>query len=193
MHIVDDIFTLFERRGHAAYFGESVSQLAHALQTAYQADQDNAPDRVIVAALLHDIGHLLHGMPEDIAALGVDGQHQDVGAAWLSGHFDIAVTEPVRLHVAAKRYLCAVDAQYRQQLSPASRQSLVLQGGVMQRAEVQEFKRCVWWCETVWLRRLDDTAKVPGLQVPGLEHYRTLLEAFSCCRKPERSAAKRRL
>lgn len=179
MPIVDDIFTLFERRGHAAYFGESVSQLAHALQTAYQADQDNAPDRVIVAALLHDIGHLLHSMPEDIAALGVDGQHQDVGAAWLSGHFDIAVTEPVRLHVAAKRYLCAVDVQYRQQLSPASRQSLVLQGGVMQRAEVQEFKRGVWWCETVWLRRLDDTAKVPGLQVPGLEHYRTLLEAFS--------------
>ena len=87
MSIVDTIFTLFERRGHAAYFGEPVSQLEHALQTAHQADQKGAPDYLIVAALLHDIGHLLHGMPEDIAALGVDGQHQEIGAAWLVRHF----------------------------------------------------------------------------------------------------------
>ena len=178
MNIVDDIFTLFAQRGSAAYFGETISQLEHALQTAYQADQDHAPDHVIVAALLHDIGHMLHGLPEDIAALGVDGQHQDVGAAWLAKHFDTAITEPVRLHVAAKRYLCAVDAQYQQQLSPASVQSLTLQGGVMDAAELQKFKRSAWWCEAVWLRRLDDAAKIPGLQIPGLEHYRTLLEAF---------------
>jgi [1-hydroxy-2-(trimethylamino)ethyl]phosphonate dioxygenase len=93
MNIIDDIFTLFVQHGSAAYFGEAVSQLEHALQTAYQADQDNAPDYVIVAALLHDIGHMLHGLPEDIAALGVDGQHQEVGAAWLSRHFDIAITQ----------------------------------------------------------------------------------------------------
>ena len=141
MSIVETIFALFERCGQAAYFGEPVSQLEHALQTAYQADQDHAPDHVIVAALLHDIGHMLHGLPEDIAALGVDGQHQDVGAAWLARHFDTAITEPVRLHVAAKRYLCAVDAQYQQQLSPASVQSLALQGGVMDAAELQKFKR----------------------------------------------------
>ena len=84
----------------------------------------------------------------------------------------------MRLHVAAKRYLCAVDAQYQQQLSPASVQSLTLQGGVMDAAELQKFKRSAWWCEAVWLRRLDDAAKIPGLQVASLEHYRTLLEAF---------------
>src|ERR1700757_2261608 len=126
MSIVDHIFTLFERRGHAAYFGEAVSQLEHALQTAHQADQKGAPDYLIIAALLYDLGHLLHGMPEDIAALGVDGQHQEIGAAWLSRHFNTAVTEPIRLHVAAKRYLCAVDTQYHQQLSPASVHSLAL-------------------------------------------------------------------
>ena len=179
MSIVDTIFTLFQRRGHAAYFGEPVSQLEHALQTAHQADQRGAPDYLIAAALLHDIGHLLHGMPDDIAALGVDGQHQEIGAAWLVRHFTIAVTEPIRLHVAAKRYLCSVEDQYRQQLSPASVQSLALQGGVMDAAEVQHFKRWGWWCEAVWLRRLDDAAKIPGLQVPGLEHYRTLLQALS--------------
>jgi [1-hydroxy-2-(trimethylamino)ethyl]phosphonate dioxygenase len=178
MNIIDDIFTLFAQRGSATYFGEVVSQLEHALQTAYQADQDHAPDHVIVAALLHDIGHMLHGLPEDIAVLGVDGRHQEVGAAWLARHFDAAITEPVRLHVAAKRYLCAVAAQYQQQLSPASVQSLTLQGGVMGAAELQQFKRGAWWCEAVWLRRLDDAAKIPGLQVPGLEHYRALLEAF---------------
>ena len=179
MSIVDHIFTLFERRGHAAYVGEAVSQLEHALQTASQADQKGAPDYLIIAALLHDLGHLLHGMPEDIAALGVDGQHQDMGAAWLSRHFGTAVTEPIRLHVAAKRYLCAVEEQYQHQLSLASVQSLALQGGGMDATEVQAFRRREWWSEAVWLRRLDDTAKIPGWRVPGLEHYRTLLQALS--------------
>src|ERR1043166_1091518 len=128
MSIVETIFTLFERYGHASYFGEP------ALQTAQQADQKGAPDYLIGAALLHDIGHLLHGMPEDIAGLGVDGQHEEVGAAWLVRHFTIAVTEPIRLHVAAKRYLCTVDDQYRQQLSPPSVQSLAVQGGIMDAA-----------------------------------------------------------
>jgi [1-hydroxy-2-(trimethylamino)ethyl]phosphonate dioxygenase len=179
MNIVDHIFTLFERRGHAAYFGEAVSQLEHALPTAHQAEQKGAPDYLIIAALLHDFGHLLHGMPEDMAAFGVDGQHQDIGAAWLSRHFGTAVTEPIKLHVAAKRYLCAVEEPYQHQLPPASVQSLALQGGSMDAAEVQHFRRREWWSEAVWLRRLDDAAKIPGWRVPGLEHYRTLLQALS--------------
>src|SRR5262245_66564575 len=109
MSIVDTIFTLFERRGHTAYFGEPVSQLEHALQSAHQADQRGAPDYLIVAALLHDIGHLLHGMPEDIAGIGVAGEDQEIGAAWLVRHFTIADTKPDEWRVAAKRYLCTVD------------------------------------------------------------------------------------
>ena len=118
MSIVDTIFTLFQRRGHAAYFGEPVSQLEHALQTAHQADQRGAPDYLIAAALLHDIGHLLHGMPDDIAACGVDGQHQEIRAAWLVRHFTIAITEPIRLHVAPNGICVAlrtsIDNSYHQ-------------------------------------------------------------------------------
>src|SRR5262245_66008106 len=106
MSIVDTIFTLFERRGHAAYFGEPVSQLEHALQTAHQADQKGAPDYLIVAALLHDLGHLLHGMPEEIGALGVDGQHQEIGEAWLVRSLSIVVWDDVSLDGADVRYLC---------------------------------------------------------------------------------------
>ncbi len=110
MSIVDEISELFARRGGEAYFGEPVSQLEHALQTASQAEQEGTPDTQIVAALLHDIGHLLHQLPEDIADRGVDGCHEQVGAMWLARYFPEAVTEPIRLHVAAKRYLCTVDA-----------------------------------------------------------------------------------
>ncbi|HEU0177888.1 MAG TPA: HD domain-containing protein, partial [Blastocatellia bacterium] len=109
MSIVDEIIELFARLGGGAYFGEPVSQLEHALQTAFQAEQESAPDALIAAALLHDIGHLLHKLPEDIADRGIDGRHERVGAMWLARNFPAAVTEPIRMHVAAKRYLCSVD------------------------------------------------------------------------------------
>src|SRR5262245_46585667 len=112
MSIVDEIFDIFAHHGSAAYFGEPVSQLEHALQTAWQGERKGAPDTLIAAGLLHDLGHLLHGMPENIAGRGLDGRHEEIGAAWLSRQFPDAVVEPVRLHVAAKRYLCAVDAEY---------------------------------------------------------------------------------
>jgi len=177
MTIVDEIFALFESRGDEAYFGEPVSQTEHALQAAHQAEQEGAPDALVVAALLHDIGHLVHGLDERIADRGMDGHHEAVGEAWLSRHFGPEVAEPVRLHVAAKRYLCAVDPAYRNQLSPASVQSLALQGGPLSERLVQEFERNPHCRAAIRLRRWDDMAKVPGLAVPGLEHYRSRVEA----------------
>jgi phosphonate degradation associated HDIG domain protein len=177
MGTVDEIFALFERRGDEAYFGEPVSQTEHALQAAYQAESEGAPGTLVVAALLHDVGHLVHGLAEDVADQGVDGRHEAVGEAWLSRHFGLEVAEPVRLHVAAKRYLCAVDARYGEQLSPASVQSLTLQGGPFSLAEVQAFEQHRYFREAVRLRRWDDAAKTPGLEVPGLEHYRSRLQA----------------
>jgi phosphonate degradation associated HDIG domain protein len=177
--IVDEIIELFARRGGDVYFGESVSQLEHALQTAVQAEREGASDTLIGAALLHDIGHLLHKLSEDVADYGIDGWHEQVGAMWLARYFPTAVTEPIRLHVAAKRYLCAVDGEYRLGLSAASTQSLALQGGTMSREEIREFEASLYAGEAVRLRRWDDQAKVIGRNTPDLPQYQFLLEKLA--------------
>ena len=176
MSVVEEIFRLFEERGDAAYFGEAVSQKEHALQAARLAAQAGAPSALIAAALLHDIGHLLHGHEENIADDGIDGRHEAAGEAWLSRLFGPEVAGPVGLHVAAKRYLCAVDAEYVAQLSPASIKSLELQGGPFDEREAREFETNPHFHAATCLRRWDDEAKVPGLQVPGLEQDRAQLE-----------------
>jgi phosphonate degradation associated HDIG domain protein len=177
MGLIDRIFTLFTEKGQGAYHGEAVSETDHALQCAHLARRSGADDARIAAALLHDVGHLLHGLPEDLAQRGIDGRHEHAGAAWLHGRFTPAVVDPVRLHVAAKRYLCAVEPDYFTALSPASQLSLHLQGGPMTRQEVQSFEQEPWFRSAVEVRRWDDEAKVPGLAVAGLEHYRKHLEA----------------
>lgn len=176
MTITDEIFTIFGSRAESAYFGEAVSQLEHALQSAWLAEQSGAPVSLVVAALLHDIGHLLHVLPEQIADTGVDAGHDAVGEAWLSQRFGAEVTEPVRLHVAAKRYLCAVEKDYRERLSAASVQSLMLQGGPMTAEEIRAFEANPFYREAVQLRRWDDAAKTPGTEVPPLESYRSRIE-----------------
>ncbi len=130
-----------------------------------------------MAALLHDVGHLLDGQDEDLANRGVDGRHEEAGGAWLARHFGLEVIEPIRLHVAAKRYLCAVDPAYLDGLSTASRLSLSVQGGPMGAEERVQFEANPYYREAIRLRHWDDTAKVPGLEVPGLEHYRDRLQA----------------
>ncbi len=175
--IVDEIIRLFQSRGDSAYVGEAVSQTEHALQSAQLAEASGAPDSLVVAALLHDVGHILHDLPEDVAEHGIDDCHEEVGRTWLEAHFGPEVTEPVRLHVAAKRYLCAVDRSYRLALSPASQMSLALQGGPMSADEVARFTAHPHHEAAVRLRHWDDLAKVPGLAVPGLAHYRSKLSA----------------
>lgn len=184
MNVVDEIFRIFASRGDTAYFGEPVSQTEHALQAAHRAEQEGAPQALVVAALLHDVGHLVHGMGEDIADQGVDARHEAAGEAWLARHFPAAVTEPVKLHVAAKRYLCRVDPAYFSQLSPASVQSLALQGGPFGDDEAREFEEHQYYREAVRLRRWDDAAKIPGLDVPSLEHYRPALDAVARASRP---------
>ena len=176
MSVIEEILDLYRRRGGATY-GEGVTQSQHALQSAWLAEQSGAAPELIVAALLHDIGHLLHDLPEDIAEQGIDTRHESLASAWLSKHFGPTVTEPVRLHVDAKRWLCAVEPGYFDALSEASKLSLRLQGGPMSEAEGAAFAALPRSAEAAQLRRWDDSAKQIGLETPGFEHFRPQLDS----------------
>jgi phosphonate degradation associated HDIG domain protein len=174
--VVKEIVTLFAEHGDSNYGGEAVSQRAHALQAAYFARRAGADPALIVAALLHDIGHLLHDLPDDAPDQGVDDRHEALAARWLAGRFGPEVIEPVRLHVAAKRYLCAVEPGYHEALSASSKTSLQLQGGPMSPEEAERFRSLPHAESAVILRRCDDVAKVAGLAVPEIAEYVPLIE-----------------
>jgi phosphonate degradation associated HDIG domain protein len=176
---VDEIRRIFHRRGADAYFGESVSMTEHALQAAYFARQEAAPTALIVAALLHDIGHLLANLPDDIADWTADVHHEELGSQWLARRFGPEVSEPVRLHVAAKRYLCATDAQYFAKLSSASVHTLKLQGGPMATHEVAMFEKERYCRQAVRVRQWDDQGKIAGLTTPSIEDYAPLIETLT--------------
>jgi phosphonate degradation associated HDIG domain protein len=180
---VDFVLRLFKERGGAAYLGEPVSQTEHALQTAWAAEQGGLGGALVAAALLHDVGHLLHDLPEDCALAGIDDAHEVRGGRWLARHFGPEVAEPVRLHVAAKRFLCATDPAYAGRLSEASLRSLRLQGGPLPPDEAARCRAGPHAEAAVLLRRLDEQAKVPGLRTPGLEHFRPCLEAARAARR----------
>jgi phosphonate degradation associated HDIG domain protein len=171
---VDEVRSAFAKRGHEGY-GEGVTQLEHALQCAVFAARDGAAESLVVATLLHDIGHMLHDLPEDIADQGVDTVHESLGSAWLSQHFGLEVSEPVRLHVAAKRYLSASEPGYYDVLSEASKLSLKLQGGPMSADEQRCFAGERFFKEALDLRRWDDEGKVVGLKTPDLAHFEPII------------------
>ncbi|MGA2188846.1 MAG: HD domain-containing protein [Steroidobacteraceae bacterium] len=182
MSVADEIIAVFGRRGDGAYFGERVSMTEHALQAAYFAQAAGAPRALVIAALLHDIGHLVVPVPEDLADWREDARHEQIGGAWLAGRFAPAVAEPVRLHVPAKRYLCATDSDYCSRLSPASVVTLKLQGGPMSAAEVAQFETELYHADAVKVRQWDDQGKIAGLVTPLLEDYRAWIEEASAMR-----------
>jgi gamma-butyrobetaine dioxygenase len=153
------------------YLGEPVTQAAHMLQAASLAAAAGASDPLIAAALLHDVGHF-----HSTSTAGVDNRHEDTGAAWLSQWFPPSVTEPVRLHVLAKRYLCQVDPSYSGQLSEASVYTLGLQGGPMTADEARAFEQLPFAKDAVAVRRWDEAAKDPSAVVPDFDHFRPVLE-----------------
>jgi phosphonate degradation associated HDIG domain protein len=179
MSISSEIFAFFERTGSTAYFGERVSTTEHSLQAAHFAREQQAPAPLIIAALLHDIGHLLEPVPADLAEWTTDAQHEEIGARWLAVRFGPEIAEPVRLHVPAKRYLCATNAGYLSQLSTASRHTLQLQGGPMTAAEARRFAAERYAADAVRLREWDDQGKVVGLSTPGLAAYGALIEEWA--------------
>jgi phosphonate degradation associated HDIG domain protein len=172
---LDDVFDLYDRFGGETY-DEDVAQLHHALQTAALATSAGASDALVAAALLHDIGHLL--------ALQSDGEpvgpHQRSGPAFLAGLFPAGVTDPITLHVAAKRYLCSAEPAYRSSLSAGSVRSLAHQGGPMSADEMRAFTATPGWRDAVALRRWDDAGKLEDAEVPDLARYQPLLRGLAC-------------
>ena len=175
MDLIQRIETLFLTHSHTLYEGqraEAVTAQQHALQCAQLAEWAGSPPTLVVAALLHDIGHFTESDDD------IDDAHEQRALGLLSLDFGRAVLEPIRLHVEAKRYLVAVDPDYAGQLSPASQHSLLLQGGPMSLDEQRWFADLPYADEALSLRRWDDAAKTPGQRTPPMAYYLGMLDTL---------------
>jgi predicted HD phosphohydrolase len=172
--IVDRLADIFERRGAAAYLGEDVTIAEHMLQCAALAEAEGAPETLVAAALLHDIGYFTSEF-ETPSQDTADSRHDAAGAAFLEAYFPPVISETVRLHVAAKRYLCAARDDYYEKLSSASKHSLSVQGGPMNEAERTQFRSLEFHREAVSVRLWDDGGKAMGSRTKTFAQYRPLL------------------
>ncbi|MFJ4781847.1 TauD/TfdA family dioxygenase [Streptomyces sp. NPDC088794] len=172
---LDGLAALFAGEGAGAYLGEAVTMAQHMLQAAARAEEAGAPDVLVAAALLHDVGHFQGPVSGEELMTGTDNRHSHTGADRLVEWFGPAVTEPIRLHVAAKRYLCAVEPEYFGLLSEASVFTLAVQGGPMSPAEVAEYEANPYAADGVAVRRWDDEGKDPEASAPDFAHFHPLL------------------
>ncbi len=172
---LDGLADLFAAHEQESNVGQRLSNADHMLQSAAAAQAAGADDNLIAACLLHDIGHWLHDGPADAKAQGHDDCHEEVAAQYLAPYFNDSVISPIALHVAAKRYLCAVETDYFKALSPASERTLEIQGGPMSAEEISAFENLPGYRDAVAVRRWDEYGKVPGLDVPGFDTYRAIL------------------
>lgn len=168
---LSDIEALFARRGAEMYSGEPVTQLEHALQTAMLAEQAGADDELVTAALLHDLGHLVHELGNTPTQRGIDDRHQHAALPLLRGLFGKRVLRPIALHVDAKRWLCAVRPDYHAALSADSQRSLLLQGGAFDADQAAAFVARAGAQGAVRLRLWDDLAKTAGAVTPPLAYF----------------------
>ncbi len=168
---IADIERVFAEHGSLGYAGEPVTQLEHALQGGLLAEQSGASAALITATFLHDLGHLLNLQGDTPTARGIDDTHQYFAIPFLRGTFGDDVLEPIRLHVDAKRALCALERGYLDGLSEDSRRSLALQGGIYSASEAEQFRARPFAEDAMQLRRWDDLAKVAGAPTPPLDHF----------------------
>lgn len=181
----DVIHDIYEYKAAGRYGLSQLNQYAHAVQAAELARKSGASDALILASLLHDVGHMIHELGEHPAAGGIDDCHEERGAAWLSKYFGPDVTEPVRLHVAAKRYLCATEPGYLMKLSEDSLESLMIQGGPMSNLEVVQFESQRYFKDAVQLRRFDELAKDPWGSQPLFAEFEKLMISLELDRSCE--------
>ncbi|MCA3262702.1 MAG: HD domain-containing protein [Telmatospirillum sp.] len=166
-----ELLDIFGKRATARYGLAAVNQLQHALQSATLAERQGETPAKIVAALLHDVGHMVHPLGETPAVQGIDDRHEACGADWLAAQFGPAVSEPVLLHVAAKRFLVAAEPAYFARLSSDSIRSLELQGGAMDTTEQAAFRAQPYFEAAVRLRRIDEAAKDPNARTPEFTYF----------------------
>ena len=183
---IEDIENLFVARVAEQYSVEPVTQLEHALQSAALAEAGDASDALVTAALLHDLGHLLHDLGDTPTARGIDDVHQYRALPFLRGTFGADVLDPIRLHVDAKRYLCAMREGYFAALSDDSKRSLGLQGGIFNEGQAEAFIAQPGAADAVRLRLWDDSAKTAGAPTPPLSHF--LARARRCSAGAVRAA-----
>jgi phosphonate degradation associated HDIG domain protein len=173
----DALLALFETEGDGEYLGEAVTVAQHMLQTGAAARAAGAARSLVVAAVAHDVGHFTGVASGRDLMQGTDNHHDEAAATWLGRWFGPAVTEPVRLHVAAKLYLCAVDPTYYDRLSEASKYTMAVQGGRMSAEEADAFARQPYADDAVALRRWDDLGKDPSAASLTLEIFRHDIDA----------------
>lgn len=175
MSAYEELVELFDSGGSAEYLGESVTMKEHMLQCADLAVRDGASGELIVAALTHDIGHLLISDALTLQESNIDAHHDELGASWLAERFPESVSEPVRLHVAAKRYLVSTIPNYFERLSPASVHTFNLQGGKMSEDEILEFRSHPAYESAIQVRLWDDEGKASGSRTSDLSAFESLI------------------
>ena len=175
MHIVDKIINKYQTN-NSLYIGEKVTITEHMVQTAMLAEQNHSPESLICACLLHDYGHFIIEDPDHLVSKSIDGKHEDIAFNFLKNYFKPEVSEPIKLHVQAKRYLCR-NKSYWSSLSEASKVSLKLQGGVMNDKEAKKFISLKFHEDAILLRKYDDDGKIPNIKMKTIEDYRNLINS----------------
>ena len=171
--IIDKIIKKYQTNKNF-YLGEKVTIAEHMIQTAMLAEKNNSPQSLICACLLHDIGHFIIKDPDQLVSKSVDGKHEDIAFNFLKNYFKPEVTEPIKLHVSAKRYLCR-EKSYYNLLSKASKVSLELQGGKMNNDEAQKFILLKHHKDAITLRKYDDEGKIPNMKIKNINDYKELI------------------
>ncbi|MBC6441273.1 MAG: hypothetical protein GDA49_12880 [Rhodospirillales bacterium] len=177
-NVIDRLGDLFAAIMESSYLGEKVTIGEHMLQCAACARRDGAPDALVAAALLHDVGYYVDPDPDNLNETVADKRHDRAAPRALEPFFPAAVTEPIGLHVDAKRYLCSVEPDYRDKLSEASIHTMSLQGGMMEKDEAERFAAHPHCADAVRVRRWDEEGKAPDANVPGFNRYRAMLAAL---------------
>lgn len=175
--IITKIISLYEKNGASNYIGENLSQTEHMIQSAMLAEDAKESPQVIIAAFLHDIGHLieLQNNSVQMELLGVQN-HEEIGREYLlKMGISKKIANLVGNHVKSKRYLTQTDPSYFSTLSEASKKTFIFQGGAMNETEMKEFELDELFAESIRLRKYDDQAKIPDLKIKSLDYYAKMM------------------